>query len=202
MLTPKQQAVFDFICQHHRETGIWASSRVIQRRFGFSQTAAVGYQWLLGSKGLLEQLSDGSWGKKPREAQTRLIEIPVFGTVPAGRPNLQEQEPEERISIDPAAFGHRRFKPDRLWGLRVSGDSMVEAHILDGDIAVLEKREARPGEIVAALVDDNLSTLKRLIQAGRRLVLHPENRALEDVIPKHSLEIQGVYIGVISRAQR
>ena len=66
------------------------------------------------------------------------------GSIPAGLPAMQEQEPVDRLGVDPSIFGLKRWKPHQVWALRVSGDSMVDAAILDGDLVVLERREPRP----------------------------------------------------------
>ena len=76
---------------------------------------------------------------------------------------------------------------------------MTDAHILDGDIVVLERREPRPGNIIAALVDGTTSTLKRLVHVRGKPVLRPENKRYRDIVPQQRLESQGVVVGVIRR---
>ena len=78
---------------------------------------------------------------------------------------------------------------------------MIGAHILDGDLVVLERREPRPGEIIAALVDDTTTTLKRFVRVGGRAVLRAENKRFKDIVPER-LESQGVLVGVIRRQQK
>jgi repressor LexA len=80
----------------------------------------------------------------------------------------------------------------------VQGDSMINAHILDGDLVVLERREARPGDIIAALVDETTTTLKRLVLVDGRMILRAENKLYHDIVPER-LETQGVLVGVIRR---
>jgi repressor LexA len=199
MLTERQQAVLDFIRGHQTLKGVPPSSREIQRHFGFaSQNAAVCHLRALANKGLVEQLADWSWGLRAKEVQAHLFELPVYGTIPAGLPAMQEQEPVERIGVDPALFGLKRWKPLQVWALRVSGDSMIDAAILDGDVAVLERREPRPLDIIAALVDETSTTLKRLVYVRGRPVLRAENKKYRDILPDH-LESQGVLVGLIRR---
>jgi len=93
----------------------------------------------------------------------------------------------------------RRRGPHQVWALRVHGDSMVGAHILDGDLAVLERREPRDGDIIAALVDETTTTLKRLVHVRGRAVLRAANRRYRDIVPEHRLESQGVLVGLIRR---
>jgi len=126
------------------------------------------------------------------------VALPVYGAIPAGLPAMQEQTAEETLQVDPAVFGIRRPRRHQYWALRVTGDSMVDAHILDGDIVVLDRREPRTGDIIAALLDDTTTTLKRLVRAGGRLVLRAENKRYKDIVPSH-FESQGVVVGVIRR---
>jgi repressor LexA len=79
---------------------------------------------------------------------------------------------------------------------------MIDAHILDGDIAVLERREPKAGDIVAALVDETTTTLKRLAYVKGKPVLKPENERYAVIVPKERLEIQGVLVGLIGRGSR
>jgi repressor LexA len=206
-LTERQQQVLDFIRAFQEGEGVPPPSREIQRHFKFaSQTAVMGHLRALANKGMIEQLAGRSWGLKTREVQLHLFELPVYGAIPAGLPAMQEQQPVETVPIDPALFGIRRLSPGAqaplLWGLRVSGDSMIGAHILDGDLAVLARRDPRPGDIIAALVDETMSTLKRLVYLRGRPVLRPENRRYRDIVPERSLESQGVLIGLIRRQSK
>jgi len=201
MLTEKQEAILDFIRSVQAEHGLPPSTRQIQRHFGYnSQNAAMNHLRSLSRKGHLHQNDGGTWGLKAKEVQAHLFELPIYGTIPAGLPSMQEQQPQERLGLNPAIFRVKR--PERLWGLEVRGDSMIDAHILDGDIAVLERREAQSGDIVAALVDETTSTLKRLAYVRGKPVLKPENARYAVIVPQTNLEIQGVLVGVISRAKR
>lgn len=200
MLTEKQEAILDYIRGVQMERGIPPSTREIQRQFGYeSQNAAMNHLRALAKKGQIHQSELGMWGLKVSEVQGHFA-LPIYGTIPAGVPSLQEQPPKETIAFDPVIFRVRR--PERLWGLEVHGDSMIDAHILDGDIAVLERREAKAGDIVAALVDETTSTLKRLAYVKGKPVLKAENPRYATIVPKDGLEIQGVLVGVIGRAKR
>lgn len=200
MLTEKQEAILDFIRSVQVERGMPPSTRQIQRQFGYdSQNAAMNHLRALARKGQVHQIDRGTWGLKAHEVQGH-FELPIYGTIPAGAPSLQEQAPKETIDFDPAIFHVKR--PERLWGLEVHGDSMIDAHILDGDIAVLERREAKAGDIVAALVDETTTTLKRLVYVKGKPVLKPENARFQTIVPKENLSIQGVLVGLIGRAKR
>ena len=119
--------------------------------------------------------------------------------IAAGLPAMQEQSPDETITVDPTLFGVRRARPHHFWFLRVRGDSMIDAHILDGDLVALERREALPGDIIAALVDETDTTLKRLVRERGRLILRAANKRYSDIVPTRGLESQGVVVGLIRR---
>jgi repressor LexA len=200
MLTERQEQILDFIRLFQREKGVPPSSREIQRRFRLaSQTTVIGHLRALANKGQIEQLAGRTWGLKASSVQAQLFEMPVFGTIPAGLPAMQEQTPDETISVNPSVFGVRRPGPNQVWALRVSGDSMIGAHIMDGDLVVLERREPRTGDIIAALVDEATTTLKRLVHVRGRAVLRAENRRYRDIVPERRLESQGVLVGLIRR---
>lgn len=203
MLTERQSAILGFMREHQRRHGLPPSTREIQRHFGFaSQTTVMDHLQALAAKGQLEKLGARRWGLRPREVADRQFALPVYGAIPAGLPAQQEQEPEETLRVDPAVFGLRRPPPPHhCWALRVQGDSMVDAHILDGDLVVLERREPRPGDIIAALVDETSTTLKRLVLAHDRPVLRAANKRYRDIVPER-LESQGVVVGVIRRQPR
>jgi repressor LexA len=199
MLTERQDQILDFVKTHQRTHGVPPSTRQIGRQLEASQATVMGHLRALAKKSQLEKLADGKWGLKAAGVQTHLFEAPIYGSIPAGLPAMQEQTPDETITVDPSLFGVRRARPDHFWFLRVRGDSMIDAHILDGDLVALERREPRPGDIIAALVDDTETTLKRLVREGGRLILRAANASYADIIPTRGLESQGVVVGLIRR---
>lgn len=199
MLTERQDQILDFVKTHQRTNGVPPSTRQIGRQLEASQATVMGHLRALAKKSQLEKLADGKWGLKAAGVQTHLFEAPIYGSIPAGLPAMQEQTPDETITVDPSLFGVRRARPDHFWFLRVRGDSMIDAHILDGDLVALERREPRPGDIIAALVDDTETTLKRLVREGGRLILRAANVRYADIIPTRGLESQGVVVGLIRR---
>jgi repressor LexA len=199
MLTERQDQILDFVKTHQRTHGVPPSTRQIGRQLEASQATIMGHLRALAKKSQLEKLADGKWGLKAAGVQTHLFEAPIYGSIPAGLPAMQEQTPDETITVDPSLFGVRRARPDHFWFLRVRGDSMIDAHILDGDLVALERREPRPGDIIAALVDDTETTLKRLVREGGRLILRAANVRYADIIPTRGLESQGVVVGLIRR---
>jgi repressor LexA len=200
-LTEAQEAVLAFMVRHQENHTRPPSLREICEEFGFaSHNAARKHVQALARKGLVTDTGDGrSWAAKVKEVQEHLFTIPVYGTIPAGLPADNAQHADETIRLDPAMF--RLRSANGLFALHVRGDSMIDAQIADGDIALLKQDEPRPGQIVAALID-GASTLKRLIREGRRTFLRAENKRYRDLIPTEALTIQGVFVGVIGRGKR
>ncbi|HWZ94575.1 MAG TPA: transcriptional repressor LexA [Opitutaceae bacterium] len=200
MLTEKQEAILEYVRQVQAERSVPPSTREIQRHFGHaSQNAAMSHLRALARKEQIEQLADGRWGNKAAQVQGQLFEMQVYGEIPAGLPAMREQEPLESIPVDPRFFGVKNAKPQQLWALRVRGDSMIDAGILDGDIVIMARRDPKPGDVIAALVDDTEVTLKRLVKEKGRMVLRAANPRYPDLAPR-KIETQGVMVGVIRRA--
>jgi repressor LexA len=201
-LTQKQEAILEFIRQGQVERGIPPSTRDIQREFHYgSQNAVMNHLRALAKKRRIERINGRTWGLKSGHLAGSRFELSVYGTIPAGLPAMQEQVPDESIEFDPALFGLRRSRQSQVWALRVSGDSMINAHILPGDLAVFERRSPCAGDIIAALVDDTTTTLKRLRYDRSVAVLHAENPRYRDIRPEHGLECQGVLVGVIRQVR-
>jgi repressor LexA len=196
-LTDRQRQVLDFIQQHHGQHGVAPSLREIQAHFGLASPFGIKrhVDALIG-KGALRRLEGKARGLVPAvpPRQHALAEIPLFGVIPAGLPVDAAQEPEGHVAIDPASLGVRPGA--QLFALRVRGDSMVDAGILDRDTVFLTPREPRPRDIVAALIDGE-STLKRfLVQRGLPF-LRAENPRYPDLLPARELVIQGVMVGLL-----
>jgi len=216
-LTKRQQELLEYLKGVHENTGLMPSTREIQEFFGFSsQTAAMGHLRALEKKGIIvripgkaraimfadQQAVDSSTATpiKTPSPLTRVptaddtVKIPLYGDIAAGMTQLAEGEQEGEISLDPILFGLANRK--NLFGLRVKGESMIEAYICDGDTVILEKRMPRNGDIVAALMDGE-STLKRYIEQEGRTYLKAENSEFPDLYPVQELQIQGVLITLI-----
>ncbi len=200
-LTEAQEAILAFMVRHQAEKSRPPSLREIAEEFKFaSSNGARTHVLALARKGYVTDTGDGrSWAAKVKEVQEHFFSIPVYGTIPAGLPTDNAQHADETIRVDPALF---RLRSSRgLFALRVRGDSMIDAQIADGDIALLSQAEPRPGQIVAALID-GASTLKRMVREGRKTFLRAENSRYRDLIPLESLTIQGVFVGLIGCGPR
>jgi repressor LexA len=198
-LTARQHEVLAFIEDSQANRGVIPSTREIQQHFGFaSQTAAVNHLKALQRKGIIQRLA----GKARAVAlisqlqREPIVDIPLFGTIPAGFPVGAEQEDLGTVTIDAVSAGIE--KGQRVFALRVRGDSMIGAQIADGDLAIMEVREPRAGDIVAALIDGD-TTLKRFVIERNQPYLKAENPNYPDLIPTQELVIQGVMVSLIRR---
>jgi len=201
-LTARQQEVLDYLRRATREDGMTPSTRDIQAHFGFaSQTAAMSHLRALERKGVIE--------RNKRQARSvifpdqlgreEIMDIPIYGEIAAGMSQDVAPEREGCLSIDIASLGvSSRAK---TFALRVHGDSMIDAHICSGDTVVLEQREPKKGDIVAALIDGE-TTLKRYVMERGKPYLHAENENYPDLIPVSELVIQGVLVGLLRRSFR
>lgn len=200
-LTETQESILAFMVRFQTENRRPPSLREIAAEFGYaSMNAARGHVLALVRKGHASDTGDGrSYAAKGGQVQDQLFTVPVYGTIPAGLPADNAEQADETIRIDPALYRLRTARG--LYALHVRGDSMIDAQIADGDIALLRQDEPRPGQIVAALIDGS-STLKRLVQKNRRTFLRAENKRYRDLIPTENLLIQGVLVGVIGRGKR
>jgi repressor LexA len=142
-------------------------------------------------RGFLESTPDRRLAPTRLFFQRPLAEAPVQ----AGLPNPVEDAPADALTIDDYLIEH----PSQTVLVRVKGDSMQDAGILDGDLVVVEKRNtAQRGEIVIAIVD-NQFTLKRLDLERGRYILRPENRAYPIIRPEGAMEIFGVMVGLVRK---
>lgn len=195
-ITDRQQAILDFLSARIAQDGVPPSLAEIAQAFGFSQArSAQDHLRALEAKGLIEL--------KPGKARgIRLLGVsaeaglPLVGRVAAGRPILSDAHIERHVAIDPALF-----RPRAHFLLRVQGDSMIDAAILDGDlIAVHRTPEALNGQIVVARIEDEI-TVKRFRQRGERIQLLAENPAYApieiDPASGDSFAIEGLFVGVL-----
>ena len=132
-----------------------------------------------------------------QKLRSRIADIPLFGSIPAGFADERKQEAKGCVTVDIGTFG---IKPTaRTFALEVSGDSMIGRHILTGDVVVVEHRQTpRHGDVVAALIDGE-STLKTYVAEKGKPHLRAENPRFPKLIPAAELVIQGVMVALIRR---
>lgn len=198
MLTERQRGILEFIQSEQREKGITPSTREIQHHFGFaSQTSVMQYIATLERKGFLDRHARKARSLITPVQKVRITDIPIYGTIPAGMATLTEQTVEGHVSLDTRSVN--ASKNGRTFALRVRGDSMIDAHILDGDIVILEDRkDVQNGDIVAALIDGE-TTLKRYVMEHGRPYLKAENPLFPNLVPARELRIQGVMVSLVRK---
>lgn len=173
-LTPRQKEILTFIEQYIRDNNYPPTVRETARAFSISVKGAYDHLKALEKKGHIKTGIKRSRSIElivPPQGDTPVVQIPLLGEIAAGRPIFADENFERTISI-PSEFITSR-QPH--FALRVKGDSMIGAGILSGDIAIIELCEtARNGEIVVALLEENV-TLKRLFIEQNRYRLQAEN---------------------------
>ncbi len=199
-LTSRQQEVLTFIRQTVADRGYPPSVREIGEAIGLSSPSTVhshlsslvrsGYLRRDPSKPrAIEVLGPQT---KPR-SNPQIRQVPLLGRIAAGAPILATEEIEQVLSLPTSLVGR-----GQIFMLRIKGESMIDAGILDGDLVVIEQgAEARNGEIVAALVEGEEATVKRLRRQGGQVTLEPANPALSPVTYEGGVEIIGRVNNVI-----
>ena len=200
--TQRQKEILDYITRFQERHGYIPSYAQIARQFGVKSRATIAkHIAALERRGLLvREHEDGSFAlnvKVEDKSSDQLCEVTLSGRIAAGAP-LEVVESEERIPVPRFLLG--RVKPERVYALRVEGDSMIDEHICDGDIALIENRtDARDGEIVVALlIDENRATLKRIYRRGMNIELQPANSQLEPLtVPAQQVRVQVIFRGLL-----
>lgn len=196
-LTHRQKEILEYLRMSQRKTGIMPSTRELQHYFGFSsQTAAMSHLRALERKQVIQRLPGKARAVIFPEDLDRgeIADIPVYGNIAAGMAQDVETENQGSIALDITAMGIARNA--RTFALKVRGDSMIDAHICHGDTVILEFKQPRKGDIVAALIDGE-TTLKRYLVEKGQPFLRAENPRYPDLIPARELIIQGVFIALL-----
>jgi len=199
-LTNRQKEIVEYLRMSQRMTGVMPSTREIQHYFGFaSQTAAMSHLRALERKGVIQRLPGKARAVVfPGDLDRgEIADIPIYGSIAAGMAQDAEPQREGSIALDISALGIPRNS--RTFALKVRGDSMIDAHICSGDTVILEFREPRKGDIVAALIDGE-TTLKRYVVEKGKPFLRAENPDFPDLIPARELVIQGVLVALLRHA--
>lgn len=196
-LSERQTKILEFIKQEIRKKGYPPSVREIGDAVGLMSSSTVhGHLQTLEDKGYIrrdptkpraiEILDSSSEVSNSKD----IIHVPIVGRVTAGQPILAVENIEDTFPL-PASFVHR----DHLFMLRVQGDSMIEAGILNGDfIVVRQQNDARNGDIVVALIGDD-ATVKRFFKERTLIRLQPENATMEPIYSQN-VTVLGKVVGV------
>ncbi len=197
--TPKQLEIMNFIREYRRGNGTAPTLEEIGKHLGIHRVTVHQHVGALVKKGAVQKLPQRSRSIEILDREFLPVPtIPLLGRIAAGKP-IEAVEEAQQYTIDellPVDIESRGFL------LRVTGSSMIEDHIVDGDLVVVEPRNgARDGEIVVAIVDGE-ATLKRLYREGSDCYrLQPANASMTPIYvrPPSRLEIRGVVRGVIRR---
>ena len=199
-LTDRQREVLEFIQAFSEAHGVPPTVREIGGRFHVTPRAAFDHLRALERKGYLKRRS--TEGRTSR-ALTLVVppakryEVPILGRIAAGAPLLAEENRDGTLPLDPAWVGGRG---DDVFGLRVRGESMINAHIVEGDLVLVRRQDhAQPGDIVVALVDGE-ATVKRFARDAHAVLLRPEHPTMGPIIIREGekdLRILGKVVGLV-----
>ena len=201
ILYKRQKQILDFINQYIQKNGWAPTLRQIARAIGVSSLATIHeHLQTLEKKGVLKRYTGLVRGiEVKRESKlvspTLQIELPVLGFIAAGQPIEPYTDPNATIMVTPGMISGKK----RSFVLQVKGDSMVDEGILDGDFVVVEQQEeANNGDIVVALLENGLATLKRYFKETTRIRLEPANSKMSPIFSTN-VKVQGKVVGVIRR---
>lgn len=180
-LTKKQSGFLFFLKKYSQEWGYPPTVRDIMDGLGFSSTNIVKkYLDVLERKGYIKRRFNSPRAIEIIDASGRNLElqpVPIVGKVRAGTPHPAIEDIEGYLSVDKTLC-----RSNTLFFLRVVGDSMINAHILDGDLVLVKPQPvANNGEIVIALINDE-ATVKRFYQKGKTIQLKPENSTMKPIV--------------------
>ena len=193
-LTAQQKRVFDFLADSVTNRGVVPTLREVASHFDVNHSAIRGHLQALEKKGFVQR-GRGARNieilRPTRSAPSNII--PILGKVSAGIPILAVENIEEYVQIDPSILGSGDF------GLRVQGDSMAGAGILDGDVVIVKQQETSDlGSIVVALLGDEV-TVKRLQKNGDQVYLMPENTAYRPILCDENTKVIGQVVSLLRK---
>ncbi len=198
-LTPKQQQLLRYLEREIARTGKAPSLRQAAAEMGVSHAAISQLIKALEEKGNIKR--DGRYSRtiyllnraQEPAGVMRWREVPVVGSIAAGLPLYAQQEWDGSVVVDAAIY-----RASNLFALRVKGDSMKDAAILEGDLVICEPRQyAKNGEIIVALINQEEATVKRFFLRKKHIELRSENPAYKPMTyPFNEILVQGKVIGI------
>lgn len=200
VLYKRQKQILDFISQYIQKNGYSPTMQQIAEAIGVSSLATI-HEHLasMSKKGVIKKFEGAVRGieivnKKFGEI-IKGVEIPVLGYIAAGSPIEPHTDPNFSINVAPGMLSGKK----RAFVLQVKGESMIEDGILDGDFVVVEEQdEANSGDIVVALLESGLATLKRYFKEATRIRLEPANAKMQPIFATN-VKIQGRVVGIIRK---
>lgn len=202
-LTEKQEAVLKFIEKYQMTNGKSPTLREMREHFKVSSDNSIlKHLKALKEKRFIEKDNTPRGIGLLRAVKEKLsgsggIKLPILGFIPAGGPIITEEYVSSWMNVPEDLVRGGAKNTSNYFLLNVTGNSMIDAGILEGDLVVVDsKKQARNGDIVVALVD-NENTLKRFIEKSGKLYLKAENKNYDDIYPKEELVVQGVVTTLI-----
>ena len=198
----RQKQIVDFIHQYIQGKGHSPTLQEIADAMNLSSLATVHeHIATLVRKGVIKKYDGSVRGLEivdPRYTGTTAgMELPILGFIAAGKPIEPYTDPNASFSVSPAMVSGKK----RSFVLQVKGDSMIDEGILDGDYVIIEEeKEVQNGDIVVALLENGLATLKRFFKEATRVRLEPANSSMSPIYATN-VKIQGKVVGVIRRFQ-
>ena len=198
----RQKQILDFLKQYVDKYGYSPTLGEIAEAIGVSSLATI-HEHLaaLAHKGVIKKFEGAVRGIEVLDHQVREalkgVELPVLGYIAAGQPIMTYTDPDATVNIPTSMISGKK----RSYVLQVKGDSMIEDGILDGDYVIIEEQAmATDGDIVVALLENGLATLKRFFKEKDRIRLEPANASMNPIYAT-DVKIQGKCVGVIRRFQ-
>ena len=197
-LTKKQDRIFGFVRKHVQDIGYPPTVREIGMAFGISEKGAHDHLNAIEKKGYIRRIP-----KKPRAIEIlefvpqklpqTAVEVPIVGRVAAGEPVLASENLDGTLPVP-----REVVKEDTCFALRISGQSMIDAGIFEGDLVIVRSQNyADAGDIVVALLDEE-ATVKRFFRDGNRIRLQPENSVMSPIIVDDA-QILGKVVGLFRK---
>ncbi|OGY21476.1 MAG: repressor LexA [Candidatus Chisholmbacteria bacterium RIFCSPLOWO2_01_FULL_49_14] len=201
-LYKRQRQIVDFISQYIQKQGYSPTLQDIADAIGVSSLATIHeHLQALVKKGVIRKYDGAVRGIEVLDRKlgrmTSSMDVPILGFIAAGSPIEPHTDPNAVFKVSPSMVSGKA----RAFVLQVKGESMIEEGILDGDFVVIEEQEeVRNGDIVVALLENGLATLKRYFQEATRIRLEPANSQMSPIFAKN-VKIQGKVVGVIRKFQ-
>src|SRR3989344_4798984 len=198
----RQKQILSFLKQYIEKYGYSPTLGEIAESIGVSSLATVHeHLQALAQKGVIKKFEGAVRGIEVLDQKIsgalQGVELPILGFIAAGQPIMTYTDPDATVKVSPSMLSGKK----RSYVLQVKGDSMIEDGILDGDYVIIEEQNtAMDGDIVVALLDSGLATLKRFFREPNRIRLEPANSNMTPIYAT-DVKIQGKCVGVIRRFQ-
>lgn len=204
VLYKKEREVLEFLVQFQNQYGYSPTLTEIAKATGHRANSTIhSLIRSLVEKGYVQKVEGNSRVLKVLDPKITSvmrgnqpsIELPLMGFIAAGRPLEPHTDPNATFQVSASMLSGQKT----AYVLQVKGESLIEDGIFDGDFVIIEKeKEVHNGDIVVALVDDNLATLKKFYNEGGQVVLKPANSSMQPIYPTR-LTIQGRVVGLVRR---